>query len=277
MGHGPRGLLGRRRRVGLVHLRPGAVAGVPLGRGRPARDQRRRRPAVLRAGSVERRRPDPQGAAVRADRAAGQPRRGRQGGLPLPRRDAEPLLPEGALSLSAARVPVRATSSRRTPAAAGTSPSSSWPTRASSTTGAGSTSSSSTPRPRPRTSSSGSRRRTADRRPRRSTCCRLCGSGTRGRGAATRAPGRRCARATPVAGGVAVAASHRAARRLPPRGRRLPCPPVHRERLERRGAVGRAERVALRQGRDRRDAWSMARRGRSTRPGPARRSPRTTS
>ncbi|MEI2691728.1 MAG: hypothetical protein V9H69_19325 [Anaerolineae bacterium] len=43
-------------------------------------------------GPVERQGPDPQGAAVRPDQAAGQPRRGRQGVLLLPRRHADALL-----------------------------------------------------------------------------------------------------------------------------------------------------------------------------------------
>ena len=54
--------------------------------------------------------------------------------LLLPRLHADPLLPEGALQVPAGRVPVRPAGARRTGAAAGTSPSSSWPTPASSTT-----------------------------------------------------------------------------------------------------------------------------------------------
>ena len=42
------------------------VHGVPVGRGRTGRVQRHRAAAVPRAGAVERARPDPQGAAVRA-------------------------------------------------------------------------------------------------------------------------------------------------------------------------------------------------------------------
>ena len=53
---------------------------------------RRQAAAVLRAGAVERRRPDPQGAAVRPDQHRGQPRRGRQGVLLLPRQHAHALL-----------------------------------------------------------------------------------------------------------------------------------------------------------------------------------------
>ena len=87
VGHRPRGLFRRRLGLGLLPARPRPLARLPLGRGRPARHLRRPRPAVLRAGAVERRRSDPQGAALRPDGARGQPRRGRQGGLLLPRRD----------------------------------------------------------------------------------------------------------------------------------------------------------------------------------------------
>ena len=45
--------------------------------------------ALLRVRRVERRRPDPQGADVRPDQRRGQPRRGRQGVLLLPRRHAD--------------------------------------------------------------------------------------------------------------------------------------------------------------------------------------------
>ena len=55
-----------------------------------------RRPAaaLLRARAVERAGPDPQGAAVRPDQRRGQPRRGRQGVLLLPRRHADALVHE---------------------------------------------------------------------------------------------------------------------------------------------------------------------------------------
>ena len=61
----------------------------------------------LGARAVERQRPDPQGADVRPHRRAGQPRRGRQGLLVVPRRRAEPRVEPVALPLSAERVPVR--------------------------------------------------------------------------------------------------------------------------------------------------------------------------
>ena len=68
--------------------RPCPLPRLPLGRGRPARHQRRPGPPLLRPRALERPRPDPQGAALRPDRPRGQPRRGRQGGLLLPRRHA---------------------------------------------------------------------------------------------------------------------------------------------------------------------------------------------
>ena len=96
--------------------------------------------------------PDPQGAALRPDRARGQPRRGRQGALLLPRRHADALLRQGALQVSAgASSPTRA--GRREPAAGqGRAGVRARSTPASSTTTATSTSSPSTPRPRPTTS-----------------------------------------------------------------------------------------------------------------------------
>ncbi len=74
------------------------------------RDQR----LCLGPGPVERRRPDPEGAAVRPDRAGGQPRRGRQGVLLAPRRDADALVAALALPLPAARLPVRRAGGART-------------------------------------------------------------------------------------------------------------------------------------------------------------------
>ena len=62
---------------------------------------------VLRPGDVERPRPDPQGADVRPHQLRGQPRRGRQGVLLLPRQHADPLVPELPLQVPAGGVPVR--------------------------------------------------------------------------------------------------------------------------------------------------------------------------
>ena len=58
--------------------------------------------------AVERTRSDPQGAPLRPDQQRGQPRRGRQGVLLLPRQHADPRVREDALQVSAGGVPVRA-------------------------------------------------------------------------------------------------------------------------------------------------------------------------
>ena len=102
---------------------------------------------VPRPGAVERRRPDPQGADLRPDRPRGQPRRGRQGVLVVPRLHADALVDALALPLPAARVPVRRAGHRERPARHGTSPSTSCSTPASSTRTATGTSPSTTPRP----------------------------------------------------------------------------------------------------------------------------------
>ena len=113
VGHGARGLLAERRRLGVLPARSRAQPRLPLGRGRPARDLRSRVPGRLRARAVERARSDPQGAAVRADRPRGQSRRGRQGAVLLPRRHADALVREGAVQVSAgARSRTRGSSTR---------------------------------------------------------------------------------------------------------------------------------------------------------------------
>ena len=90
--------------------------------------------------------------AVRPDQQRGQPRRGRQGVLLLPRQHADALVHEVPLQVPAGRVPLRRPrrdQPRPRPAA---SSSTSCSTPASSTRIATSTCSSSTPRRRPRTS-----------------------------------------------------------------------------------------------------------------------------
>jgi hypothetical protein len=82
---------------------------LPLGRRRVAGHLRSRVPAVLCAGPVEWPRSDLEGAAVRADRPGGQPRRGRQGVLLLPRFDADPFVHEGAVQVRTSGIPLRAT------------------------------------------------------------------------------------------------------------------------------------------------------------------------
>ncbi len=90
-----------------LSARPRPQPGLPLGRGRPRRHLRRRAAALPVAWPVERPGSDPQGTAVRPDQRRGQPRRGRQGALLLPRCHADALLSEDALQVSAERVPLR--------------------------------------------------------------------------------------------------------------------------------------------------------------------------
>ena len=77
-----------------------------MGRGRPRRDLRRPAAPVLRPRPLERAGPHPQGARVRPHQQRGEPRRGRQGVLLLPRLDADPLVHEVPLQVPAARVPL---------------------------------------------------------------------------------------------------------------------------------------------------------------------------
>ncbi len=107
VGDRSRGLQRRRRGVGLPAPRSRPLACLPLGRGGDGRVLRRRTEPVPGSRAVERPRPDPQGADVRAHRRPGQPRRGRQGALVVPRRVAEPRLEPLAVPLSPAGVPVR--------------------------------------------------------------------------------------------------------------------------------------------------------------------------
>ena len=151
LGHRPRGLLRGRRRLGVVPARPRALPRVPLERGRHGRHLGHPPRALPRARALERRGPDPEGADVRPHRAAGEPRRGRQGVLVVPRGAAEPRAAALALPLPAGRLPLRRSSS--TTAAASRIPSSSCSTPARSTTTATGRSTSPTRRPRrPRSS-----------------------------------------------------------------------------------------------------------------------------
>ncbi len=121
VGHGARGLQRERRPLGIPHPRSGTLARLSLGRGRHRGHLRRRAAALLRACALERRRPLSQGADVRPDRQPGQPRRGRQGVLLLPRQRAQPRLHEVPLQVSAAGVSVCG-SRRREPAPHSTGP-----------------------------------------------------------------------------------------------------------------------------------------------------------
>jgi hypothetical protein len=148
---------------GTTSPRPGPFACLPLGRRRPGGISDDSAAPLLRAGAVERQGPHPQGAPVRPDQQRGQPRRGREGVLLLPRQHADPLLHEVPVQVSPGEYPYddlvetnRRRSRRR--------PSTSCSTPASSTTTATSTSSSSTPRPAPKMSSSASPSTIAGRR-----------------------------------------------------------------------------------------------------------------
>ena len=107
VGNRARGLQRGRRRLELLHPRPGPLARLSLGRGRPGRHLRRPAAALLRAGPVERQGPDPQGAPLRPDQQREQSRRGRQGVLLLPRQHADPLVHEVPLQVPAGGLPLR--------------------------------------------------------------------------------------------------------------------------------------------------------------------------
>ncbi len=246
MGDRARGLQRRRRRVALLLPRPGALARLPLGRGRH-RGRLRRPPAPLPlARAVERRGPDPQGADVRPHERRGQPRRGRQGVLVLPRQHAHALVPEVPVQVPAASVPVRGPHRHERPAEQD--------------------------RVRVRAARHGRlrrgpllrrRRRVRQGRARRRADARHRPQPRPGRGDAAPAPDAVVPQHV-VVGRRRREAAPRGARRDrrprdPPRHRRLDAvrrrfgrPPVLRERDEQRAPVRRAERVAVRQGRDQR-------------------------
>ena len=152
VGHGARGLQPRRHRLGVLSARPRALARLSLGRGRHRRHLRQPPAPLLRARALERARSDPQGAALRPDRAEGN--HGEDVKEYYFYLDSTPThsymkclykYPQAAFPYERA--------GRGEPAARPrTSPSSSCSTPASSTRTATSTSSSSTPRPAPRTS-----------------------------------------------------------------------------------------------------------------------------
>ena len=85
--------------LGLLPPRSCAQPRVSLGRGRPAGHHRSAVPALLCVGALEQQRPDLERAALRADGLRGQPRRGREGMLLLPRFDPDAFLHEGALQI----------------------------------------------------------------------------------------------------------------------------------------------------------------------------------
>ena len=263
-----------RRRLELLHPRSGALARLPLGRGRHRRHLRRAPAAVPGAGAVERRRPDPQGADVRPHQQRGQPRRGRQGVLVLPRQHADALVPEVPVQVPAAGVPVRRPGRhQRAPRQAGHG------VRAARHRHL---------RRGPllrrgRRVRQGRARRHPDAASPRTTAGPDAATlhllptlwfrntwswGDDGREAGARAadgaPGRRARAVAPRARRVAAAR----------RGRARAA--VLRERDQQRAAVRRAERLAVRQGRRSTTSWSTATPTRSTPDGRAPRRPRTT-
>src|SRR5262249_18291406 len=74
VGDRARGLQRLGQRLGLLQPRPGALAGLPLGRGRAGRRLRRPAAALLRALPVERKGPHPEGAPLRPDEQRGESR-----------------------------------------------------------------------------------------------------------------------------------------------------------------------------------------------------------
>ena len=137
----------------------------------------------LGARAVERPRPDPQGADVRADQQRGQPRRGRQGVLVVPRRAAQPRLAALALPLPPGGVPLRGPGRGERPALASCEPEYElldtgifdddryWIVEVDYAKADPTDILMRITRPQPRA-----------RGGRRSTCCRRCGSATSGRG-----------------------------------------------------------------------------------------------
>ena len=204
---------------------------------------RRQAAAVLCAGVVERARPDPEGAPVRAHQQRRQSRRGRQGVLLLPRQHADALVHEVSLQIPAAGVSLSGPGRDQPRDGRGKSSSTNCWIPASSTTTAISTCSWNTPRTVRKTCSSASPCTTAGRRRPGCASCRRCGSATPGRGARTsRKPSLR------EAGPGAIQASH------PELGEYwLHCdgdPELlfTENETQRAASVGPAQRVSLRQG-----------------------------
>ena len=107
VGNRPGGLQRGRRRLELLHARSGPLPRLPLGRGRPGGDLRRQAAALLRARAVEREGPHPEGAGLRPVEQRGEPRRGREGLLLLPRQHPDPFVHEVPLQVPAGRLPLR--------------------------------------------------------------------------------------------------------------------------------------------------------------------------
>src|SRR5260370_15435169 len=108
VGDRSRGLFRRWLLVEGLSLRALDRAGLPLGRGWPARHLRPRMPALLLPHSVEWVGSVSQGTALRTHRAGGQSRRGRQRVLLLSRFHSDAFVSQGALQVSAASLPLSA-------------------------------------------------------------------------------------------------------------------------------------------------------------------------
>ena len=119
MGNGPRGLQRGRRRLELLHPRSRALARLPLGGGRPRGHLGRPPAPLLRAGAVEREGCHPEGAGLRPLEQRGQPRRGSEGVLLLPRQHPDALVHEVPLQVPAGRLSVRRPRQDERPADAG--------------------------------------------------------------------------------------------------------------------------------------------------------------
>ena len=129
----------------------------------------------LSACALERKRSDSEGTAVRPHQQRGQPRRGRQGAVLLPRRHAHAFLSEDALQVSAGRVSLCGPGGREPPPRHRRRRVRAASTPACSTTIATSMCSWSTRKPIRTTSSCGSRPQSRPESMRRSICCRRSG------------------------------------------------------------------------------------------------------
>ena len=185
VGHRARGLQRRRDSLGVPAPRSRPLTGLPLGRGRACRLLGRRAAPLPGARSLERARPDPEGANLRAHRQPGEPRRGRQGVLVVPRRDSERTPGTGGATTTRKARSLRGARRRRTRRAASRIRSSSCSTRESSTTTATGSSRPTTQRPGRTTCSSPFASRTRALRRTRSTSCRRPGTATPGPGTST--------------------------------------------------------------------------------------------
>ena len=158
---------------------------------------RRQAAALFCAGALERARPDPEGAPVRAYQQRGQSWRGCEGVLLLPRQYADALLHEVPLQVSAARVSLPGPGRDQPEAHRGRSSNTNCSIPASSTTTDISTCSSNTPKKARKTCSSESLCTIAGPKPPGCACCRHYGFATPGPGVGTIAS-LRCAKRGPA-------------------------------------------------------------------------------